>query len=61
MSSNWTHLIRFVTQEDGQSHLGQEDPKTYPDLGIASFENKRIEAKLISGSIFDGLVTKKRL
>lgn len=61
MPSNWTHLIRFVAQEDGQTHLGQVDPKTYPDLGIASIENKRIEAKLISGSIFDGLVTKKTM
>lgn len=61
MSSNWTHLICFVAQEDGQIHLGQVDPKTYPDLGVASVEKKRIEANLITGSIFDGLVTEKTM
>lgn len=61
MPSNWTHLIRFVAQEDGQIHLGQVDSKAYPDLGIASVEKKKIEAKLISGSIFDGVVTEKTM
>ena len=61
MPSNWTHLIRFVAQEDGQIHLGQVDPKTYPDLGIASVEKKKIEAYLITGSIFNGLVTEKKM
>ena len=61
MPSNWTHLIRFVAQEDGQIHLGQVDSKTYPDLGIASVEKKKIEAKLITGSIFDGQVTEKTM
>ena len=61
MPSNWTHLIRFVAQEDGQIHLGQVDTKTYPDLGISSVEKKKIEAHLITGSIFDGLVTEKKL
>ena len=61
MPPNWTHLIRFVAQDDGQIHLGQVDPKTYPDLGIASVEKKKIEAKLITGSIFDGQVTEKTM
>lgn len=61
MPSNWTHLIRFVAQEDGQIHLGQVDPKTYPDLGIASVERRKIEAHLITGSLFDGLVTEKKM
>lgn len=61
MSSNWTHLIRFIAQEDGQIHLGQVDPKTYPDLGISTFEKKKIEAKLIIGTVFDGSVTDRTM
>ena len=61
MPSSWTHLIRFVAQEDGQIHLGQVDPKTYPDLGIASVEKKKIVAKIITGSVFDGTVTEKTM
>ncbi|KAM0794248.1 fumarylacetoacetate hydrolase [Usnea florida] len=61
MPSSWTHLIRFIAQEDGQIHLGQVDPKTYPDLGIASVEKKKIVANLITGSVFDGTVTDKKM
>lgn len=61
MPSNWTHLIRFIAQEDGQIHLGQVDPKTYSDVGIATVEKKKIEANLITGSLFDGLVTNKKM
>lgn len=61
MPSNWTHLVRFIAQEDGQIHLGQIDPKRYPDLGIASVKKEKIEANLITGSIFDGLVTEKTM
>jgi hypothetical protein len=61
MAPSWTHLIRFVAEETGQIHLGQIDVKTYPDLGIASVEGKKIVAKEISGSIFDGVVTDKEL
>jgi hypothetical protein len=61
MAPSWTHLIRFVAEETGQIHLGQIDAKTYPDLGIASVEGKKIVAKEISGSIFDGVVTEKEL
>ena len=61
MPSSWTHLIRFVAQEDGQIHLGQVDPKTYPDLGIASVEKKKIVANIITGSVFDGTVTEKTM
>ena len=57
----WTHLIRFVAEETSQIHLGQIDPKEYPDLGLASFEGKKITAKEITGSIFDGVVTDKVL
>ena len=61
MPSSWTHLIRFVAQEDGQIHLGQVDPKTYPDLGIASVEKKKIVANIITGSVFDGTVTERTM
>ena len=57
MSSKWTHLIRFIAQEDGQIHLGQVDPKTHPDLGVLIVEKKKVEAKVIIGTIFDGIVT----
>ncbi|QKX58384.1 uncharacterized protein TRUGW13939_05506 [Talaromyces rugulosus] len=53
----WTHLIRFIAEEDGQIHLGQVDPEEFPDIGIAVFEGKRISAKLITGDIFDGVVS----
>jgi len=59
MAPNWTHLIRFIAEEDKQIHLGQIDVSTYPDVGIAAFEGKPIHAKLISGSIYDGVVTEK--
>jgi hypothetical protein len=61
MAPSWTHLIRFVAEETGQIHLGQIDVKAYPDLGIASVEGKKIVAKEITGSIFDGVVTDKEL
>jgi hypothetical protein len=61
MAPSWTHLIRFVAEETGQIHLGQIDAKAYPDLGIASVEGKKIVAKEITGSIFDGVVTDKEL
>lgn len=61
MAPSWTHLIRFVAEETGQIHLGQIDAKVYPDLGIASVEGKKIVAKEITGSIFDGMVTDKEL
>src|SRR5579859_4060768 len=58
---SWTHLIRFVAEETGQIHLGQIDAKEFPDVGLASFEGKKITAKEITGSIFDGVVTDKVL
>jgi len=59
MAPNWTHLIRFIADEDGQAHLGQIDSKKYPDVGIATYEGQKIEAKLINGSVFDGTVTER--
>jgi hypothetical protein len=57
MSPTWTHLIRFIAKEDGQIHLGQIDPVSTPDAGLATFEKKEVKAKLIEGSIYDGVVT----
>lgn len=54
---SWTHLIRFVAEEDNQSHIGQL-VDTGRDVGLDSFEGRKIKAYLISGTIFDGAVTK---
>lgn len=59
MPPNWTHLIRFVAKEDGQIHLGQIDPTSQPDVGLATYEKKELKAQLIEGSIYDGVVTEK--
>lgn len=55
--ASWTHLIRFVAVEDGQSHIGQLID-TSRDVGIDSFEGREIKAFLINGTMFDGEVTK---
>ncbi|EXJ87559.1 hypothetical protein A1O3_04519 [Capronia epimyces CBS 606.96] len=60
-SRRWTHLIRFIAKEDGQIHLGQIDAKKFPDVGLATFEGKEIDAKVVSGSVFDGVVTNQTL
>ncbi|KAH7024127.1 hypothetical protein EDB80DRAFT_558992 [Ilyonectria destructans] len=60
MAPAWTHLIRFVAVEDGHVHLGQLEDCSI-DAGIASFEGKKIRARVILGSIFDGVVTDKIL
>lgn len=57
MAPTWTHLIRFVAEEDGQVHLGQIDAKRYPDVGVASFNGETLVAKLIEGDLYDGVVT----
>ncbi|PNY24204.1 Fumarylacetoacetate hydrolase domain-containing protein 2 [Tolypocladium capitatum] len=57
MAPNWTHLIRFISEEDGQIRLGEVDSKTYPDVGLAIVNGERVAAKLIKGSIYDGVVT----
>ena len=61
MTPNWTRLIRFIAQEDGQIHLGEVDAKQFPDVGLAALNGERITAKLINGSVFDGVVTEKSL
>lgn len=57
MAPQWTHLARFISEEDGQIHYGQVDSKSYPDVGLAILNGEKVAAKLIKGSIFDGVVT----
>lgn len=59
MSPSWTHLIRFIAEEDGLVHIGQIDSETFPDIGLATLRGDKISAKLINGTIFDGVVTDK--
>lgn len=61
MARRWTHLIRFIAREDGQIHLGQIDAKRFPDVGLATFEGKEVDAKVVTGSIYDGVVTDQTL
>lgn len=56
MAPKWTHLIRFIAVEDGLIHRGQLCD-TSIDVGLACKENKKVQAKLINGSAFDGSVT----
>jgi hypothetical protein len=61
MAPNWTHLVRFIAQEDGQIHLGQVDARKWPDIGLATISGQKVEVKLVKGSVFDGIVTEKIL
>lgn len=61
MAPSWTRLIRFIAQEDGQIHLGEVDSKQLPDVGLASLNGEKIQARLVTGSVFDGIVTEKTL
>lgn len=61
MARNWTHLIRFIADEDNQIHLGQIDPSVNADVGLDTYNGKRVQARLIVGSTFDGTVTDKML
>lgn len=57
MSPSWTHLVRFLAVEDGQIHLGQVDPKEWPDVGLAIYNGDKVGVRLVTGSAFDGSVT----
>jgi len=57
IASSWTHLIRFVAEEDSQPHLGQVDAAKFPDVGSAIEKGEKVSAKLIQGTAFDGFVT----
>ncbi|KAJ0333490.1 hypothetical protein COL5a_001198 [Colletotrichum fioriniae] len=57
MSPSWTHLVRFVAEEDNEIHLGQVDASQYPDVGLATLEGRKVKAKVVIGDVFDGRVT----
>ncbi|KIX99413.1 uncharacterized protein Z520_04989 [Fonsecaea multimorphosa CBS 102226] len=59
MAPTWTHLVRFVAEEDGQTHLGQVDATKWPDVGLSVFNGEKVDVKLVTGSVFDGIVTNK--
>ncbi|KAL3481007.1 hypothetical protein BJX99DRAFT_194835 [Aspergillus californicus] len=61
MTGKWTRLIRFIAKEDGQVHLGQVDATQFPDVGLSVLNGEQVTTKLITGSIFDGVVTDKTL
>ncbi|KAK2685454.1 hypothetical protein QWA68_015691 [Fusarium oxysporum] len=61
MAPTWTHLIRFIAFEDGHEHLGQIEASATPDVGLALHEGKKVQAKVVTGTIFDGTVTDKVL
>ena len=54
-------MIRFIAKETGQAHLGQLDSKAVQDLGLATVKNEDVKARLINGSIFDGIVTDRQM
>lgn len=63
MTSNmpyWTHLIRFVAVEDGETHLGQLVDSSR-DIGEDSISGVPIKAFRIEGSIHGGRVTEEVL
>ena len=55
-----THIVRFVAEEDGRTHLGQP-VDTKRDVGLDAVDGTLIKAYRVNGSIFDGLVTKQIL
>ncbi|KAJ3538380.1 hypothetical protein NM208_g5928 [Fusarium decemcellulare] len=57
MSSSWTHLVRFVAEEDNQVHIGQLIDTTR-DAGKDSREGLKIKVYVVNGTIFNGKVTK---
>jgi hypothetical protein len=46
----WTHLVRFVAEEDNQVHLGNVDAAKYPDVGLSTFNGERVAVNLVTGS-----------
>ncbi|KAF3183587.1 hypothetical protein EYR41_005821 [Orbilia oligospora] len=59
--ATWKNLIRFIAEEDGQEHLGDIDRSQYPDVGLAIHDGKSVTARVVNGSVFDGIVTDKVL
>ncbi|RHZ70690.1 hypothetical protein CDV55_100210 [Aspergillus turcosus] len=61
MAPAWTHLVRFIAEEDGQVHLGQVDSTQFPDVGVAMLNGEKVTVKEIKGSVFDGVVQNRVL
>ncbi|KAL4756923.1 fumarylacetoacetate hydrolase family protein [Aspergillus foveolatus] len=59
--STWTRLIRFIAEEDGQTHLGEVDTAQCPDIGLSVVNGERVAVRQVTGSTFDGIVTEKIL
>lgn len=57
--TTWTHLVRFIAEEDGQIHLGNVDASKYPDVGLSTFKGEKVAVNLVTGSAFSGTVTDK--
>lgn len=57
---NWTHLVRFTAVEDGLPHLGQLVDTT-KDVGLELLNGGEVQAYLINGDIYNGIVTDKIL
>lgn len=55
-SARWTHLIRFVAEEDNHVHLGQL-VDVNQDVGLATLDKKTVKAYPIQGDIFSGTVS----
>ncbi|KAL6358944.1 hypothetical protein LRP88_09142 [Fusarium phalaenopsidis] len=53
----WTHLVRFLAVEDGNTYFGQVGSEAYPDVGLAAWKGEKIAANVLSGSWEDGVVT----
>lgn len=53
---SWTHLIRFVTVEYNQSHIGQTvDPSR--DVGLDTLDGREVKVYEIIGTIFNREIT----
>lgn len=57
--TTWTHLVRFIAEEDHQIHLGNIDALKYPDIGLSTFKGEKVPVNLVTGSAFSGTVTEK--
>jgi 2-keto-4-pentenoate hydratase/2-oxohepta-3-ene-1,7-dioic acid hydratase in catechol pathway len=58
---SWTHLIRFIAEEDGQVYLGQL-VDTSRDVGLDSLSKETpIRAYEIQGTIYSGVILKNKV
>lgn len=61
MGPSWTHLVRFIADEDNKVHLGQIDVSQWPDCGLAILQGQKVPANVVFGDIFEGRVSDKVL